>query len=142
MQTKFLPHGTRDAWFAGGSPIALLETWTRSRKPAEAVSDLAETPVRPAPSELLRRSLARGRLGHAYLFQGDSIEALETVAIEFVQALFCTQPVAGPDPGVAPAGTAHAANAMPTMPTRVQVARCTVECRDFSPEQVMCWGPR
>ncbi len=104
MQTKFLPHGTRDAWFAGGSPIALLETWTRSRKPADAVSDLAETPVRPAPSELLRRSLARGRLGHAYLFQGDSIEALETVAIEFVQALFCTQPVAGPDPGVAPAG--------------------------------------
>lgn len=68
------------------------------------MSDLAEAAARPAPSELLRRSLARGRLGHAYLFQGDSIEALETVAIEFIQALFCTRPVAGADPDVAPAG--------------------------------------
>jgi DNA polymerase-3 subunit delta' len=35
--------------------------------------------------ELLRRSLDRGRLGHAYLFTGDSLEDLEERAVEFIQ---------------------------------------------------------
>lgn len=60
--------------------------------------------LRPNPVALLRKSLAGGRLGHAYLFQGDSVEALESAAMEFIQSLFCTQPVAGPDPAEAPAG--------------------------------------
>lgn len=53
---------------------------------------------------MLRRSLAAGRLGHAYLFQGDSIEALESAAMEFIQSLFCTRPVPSHDPGMAPSG--------------------------------------
>jgi len=41
---------------------------------------------------LLRRSLERGRLGHAYLFSGDSTELLEAVAMELAATVNCTQP--------------------------------------------------
>lgn len=41
---------------------------------------------------LLRRSLERGRLGHAYLFSGDSTELLEAVAAELSATVNCTQP--------------------------------------------------
>lgn len=68
------------------------------------MTGLDASPSRPSPSEMLRRSLARGRLGHAYLFSGDSVEGLESAAMEFIRSLFCTSPVAGPDAGVAPAG--------------------------------------
>jgi DNA polymerase III subunit delta' len=43
--------------------------------------------------ELLQRSLARGRLGHAYLFAGDQLEALETLARTLAKTLNCRQPV-------------------------------------------------
>jgi DNA polymerase-3 subunit delta' len=43
--------------------------------------------------QLLQRSLARGRLGHAYLFTGDQIEALEGLARSLAKTLNCLQPV-------------------------------------------------
>jgi len=51
--------------------------------------------------ELLQRSLARQRLGHAYLFSGDNLEHLELVARTLAQTLNCerrrgNQAIAGP----------------------------------------------
>jgi DNA polymerase-3 subunit delta' len=43
--------------------------------------------------QLLQRSLARGRLGHAYLFTGDTLEALEDLARTLAKTLNCQQPV-------------------------------------------------
>jgi DNA polymerase-3 subunit delta' len=43
--------------------------------------------------QLLQRSLARGRLGHAYLFVGDSLEELETLARILAKTLNCQNPV-------------------------------------------------
>jgi DNA polymerase-3 subunit delta' len=43
--------------------------------------------------QLLQRSLARGRLGHAYLFTGDQIEALENLARTLAKTLNCQHPV-------------------------------------------------
>src|SRR6202012_3177241 len=42
--------------------------------------------------QLLQRSLARGRLGHAYLFTGDSLEELELVARTLAKTLNCLNP--------------------------------------------------
>ncbi len=42
--------------------------------------------------QLLQRSLARGRLGHAYLFTGDSLEELEALAANLAKTLNCLQP--------------------------------------------------
>jgi DNA polymerase-3 subunit delta' len=43
--------------------------------------------------QLLQRSLARGRLGHAYLFTGDSLEELELLARTLAKTLNCLNPV-------------------------------------------------
>jgi len=43
--------------------------------------------------ELLQRSLARGRLGHAYLFAGDRLEELELLARTLAKTLNCRNPV-------------------------------------------------
>ena len=43
--------------------------------------------------ELLQRSLARARLGHAYLFAGDQLEELETLARTLAKTLNCRTPV-------------------------------------------------
>ena len=43
--------------------------------------------------QLLQRSLARGRLGHAYLFAGDSLENLELLARTLAKTLNCQNPV-------------------------------------------------
>ena len=43
--------------------------------------------------QLLQRSLARGRLGHAYLFTGDALEELELLAGNLAKTLNCLQPV-------------------------------------------------
>lgn len=45
--------------------------------------------------QLLQRSLARGRLGHAYLFAGDQLDELETLARTLAKTLNCRQPVRG-----------------------------------------------
>ncbi|HVV71663.1 MAG TPA: DNA polymerase III subunit [Verrucomicrobiae bacterium] len=42
--------------------------------------------------ELLRRSLERGRLGHAYLFTGHQLEALEDLARTLAKTLNCSSP--------------------------------------------------
>lgn len=42
--------------------------------------------------ELLQRSLARQRLGHAYLFSGDDLERLQLVARTLAKTLNCLQP--------------------------------------------------
>ena len=42
---------------------------------------------------LLQRSLARGRLGHAYLFTGNRLEELEALARTLGKTLNCQQPV-------------------------------------------------
>src|SRR3974390_2866291 len=42
--------------------------------------------------QLLQRSLARKRLGHAYLFTGDSLEELETLARTLAKTLNCQNP--------------------------------------------------
>ena len=42
--------------------------------------------------ELLQRSLERGRLGHAYLFSGPSMDELEVLARMLAQTLNCQQP--------------------------------------------------
>lgn len=42
--------------------------------------------------QLLQRSLARGRLGHAYLFTGDQIEGLESLARTLAKTLNCLHP--------------------------------------------------
>ena len=43
--------------------------------------------------QLLQRSLARGRLGHAYLFTGHQLETLETLATTLAKTLNCQHPV-------------------------------------------------
>lgn len=43
--------------------------------------------------QLLQRSLARGRLGHAYLFSGDQMPELEAIARALAQTLNCLHPV-------------------------------------------------
>jgi len=43
--------------------------------------------------ELLQRSLACGRLGHAYLFAGDQLEELESLARTLAKTLNCRDPV-------------------------------------------------
>lgn len=48
---------------------------------------------------LLERSLAAGRVGHAYLFTGEEPGPLERVARAFAQALLCDRPVRGPAEG-------------------------------------------
>jgi DNA polymerase III subunit delta' len=43
--------------------------------------------------QLLQRSLARGRLGHAYLFSGEQLEELEAMARTLAKTLNCQNPV-------------------------------------------------
>src|SRR5277367_3919103 len=43
--------------------------------------------------QLLQRSLARGRLGHAYLFAGDHLEELESLARMLAKTLNCQNPI-------------------------------------------------
>src|SRR5689334_16097444 len=50
--------------------------------------------------ELLQRSLERGRLAHGYLFCGDKIEHLESVARTLSKTLNCQRPVIKSDHAV------------------------------------------
>jgi DNA polymerase-3 subunit delta' len=50
-------------------------------------------PVQSQGVQLLQRSLARGRLGHAYLFTGQQLEELETLARTLAKTLNCQNPV-------------------------------------------------
>lgn len=55
---------------------------------------LVETDIAPSETAaaLLRRSLERDRLGHAYLFTGEEIPALEDAAISLARTLLCETP--------------------------------------------------
>jgi DNA polymerase III subunit delta' len=44
-------------------------------------------------AQLLQRSLARGRLGHAYLFSGDQLDELELLARTLAKTLNCQNPL-------------------------------------------------
>ncbi|HZI76116.1 MAG TPA: hypothetical protein VFD73_19265, partial [Gemmatimonadales bacterium] len=48
---------------------------------------------------VLQRSLARGRLGHAYLFHGSDLAELEAVARTLAKTLSCERPVRGGEEG-------------------------------------------
>src|SRR5580692_4523834 len=50
--------------------------------------------------QLLQRSRARGRLGHAYLFTGEQIEELESLARTLAKTLNCLNPVKQNDASV------------------------------------------
>ncbi len=52
----------------------------------------ADFPEQEQVVALLQRSLERGRLGHAYLFAGDSLSELEAVARTLAKTLNCQQP--------------------------------------------------
>lgn len=43
--------------------------------------------------DLLQRSIARGRLGHAYLFTGQELDSLERIARTLAKTLNCRQPL-------------------------------------------------
>jgi DNA polymerase-3 subunit delta' len=50
-------------------------------------------PAQSQGVQLLQRSLARGRLGHAYLFTGGQLEGLEALARTLAKTLNCQAPV-------------------------------------------------
>jgi DNA polymerase-3 subunit delta' len=50
-------------------------------------------PAQSQGVQLLQRSLARGRLGHAYLFTGDQLAELESLARTLAKTLNCQHPV-------------------------------------------------
>lgn len=58
--------------------------------PAMAFRDFQE---REQGVQLLQRSLARGRLGHAYLFTGQQLDELEALARTLAKTLNCQHPV-------------------------------------------------
>ncbi len=57
-----------------------------------AFAELAES---SAGVQLLQRSLERGRLGHAYLFAGNQLAELESVAHNLIKTLNCKSPKVG-----------------------------------------------
>jgi len=71
------------------------------------------------PHHLLRRSLANGRLGHAYLFVGGDIENLESHAVELARTLNCQSPTATGETGI------------PLEPCRKCNACCKVDSHNF-----------
>ena len=57
-------------------------------------------PAASHATDLLRRSLANGRLGHAYLFAGGTIESLEAHATALARTLNCQSPPATGETGI------------------------------------------
>ncbi len=53
----------------------------------------SEFPKQKQGVQLLQRSLARGRLAHAYLFTGDQLDDLERVALTLAKTLNCQSPI-------------------------------------------------
>ena len=64
----------------------------RGKLAAMAFSDF---PDQQPGVQLLQRSLQRGRLAHAYLFIGDQLEELESLAQTLAKTLNCQQPIRG-----------------------------------------------
>ena len=53
----------------------------------------ADFPEQKHGIDLLQRSLEQGRLAHAYLFSGDELESLESLARTLAKTLNCLKPV-------------------------------------------------
>ena len=90
--------GKKRAWPSGSKTnygIAL----PKRRSYKTPVPDASQTTASHA-TELLRRSLANGRLGHAYLFVGGTIESLEAHATELARTLNCQSPPAVGETGI------------------------------------------
>jgi DNA polymerase III subunit delta' len=73
-----------------GRPARLQSLGIRKFQTRMAFKDI---PRQTQGVQLLQRSLARGRLGHAYLFTGDQMEDLELVARTLAKILNCLNPV-------------------------------------------------
>ncbi|HAV62649.1 MAG TPA: hypothetical protein DCY13_09815 [Verrucomicrobiales bacterium] len=56
-----------------------------------------DLPQFSAPIALLRRSLAKGRLAHAYLLTGESLDDLELLARNLAKVVNCAEGQSGPD---------------------------------------------
>ena len=70
----------------------------------------AQFPEQDDSIQLLQRSLARGRLGHAYLFCGHRIERLEALARTLAKTLNCSAPPGSASPGHPPDCCDHCLN--------------------------------
>ncbi len=70
----------------------------------------AQFPEQDGAIQLLQRSLARGRLGHAYLFCGHRLEQLETLARTLAKTLNCLSPQGGSSPKAPPDCCDHCLN--------------------------------
>lgn len=70
----------------------------------------ADFPDQQQPVQLLQRSLARGRLGHAYLFSGTRLDLLEGIARTLAKTLNCERRAATADPALAPDSCDHCRN--------------------------------
>ncbi len=62
----------------------------------------ADFPDQELSVKLLQRSLERGRLGHAYLFAGNHLDALEALARTLAKTLNCERPVRAGEAAVKP----------------------------------------
>ncbi len=90
--------GKKHAWARGSkmnSGIALGK-----RRPYKTPVPDASQMTASQATDLLRRSLANGRLGHAYLFVGGTIESLESHATELARTLNCQSPPATGETGI------------------------------------------
>src|ERR1700690_3453917 len=66
---------------------------TRNRAKTNGGMAFKNFPKQSPGVQLLQRSLARGRLGHAYLFTGHRLEELELLARTLAKTLNCQKPV-------------------------------------------------
>jgi DNA polymerase-3 subunit delta' len=66
---------------------------TRNRAKTTGGMAFKSFPQQTQGVQLLQRSLARGRLGHAYLFTGHRLEELELLARTLAKTLNCQKPV-------------------------------------------------
>ena len=73
-----------------GRPARLQSLGVRKFQTRMAFKDI---PRQTQGVQLLQRSLARGRLGHAYLFTGDQLDDLELLARTLAKTLNCRNPV-------------------------------------------------
>jgi DNA polymerase III subunit delta' len=74
----------------------------------------AQLPEQEGSIQLLQRSLARGRLGHAYLFCGSRLERLEILARTLAKTLNCLSPRGGSSPDQPPDCCDHCLNCRKT----------------------------
>src|SRR5258707_92274 len=93
-------------WMAGRKGAFRCSSNTRlisSPRAARAENSMAfkDFPEQNNVVQLLRRSLERGRLAHAYLFSGTDLGELEAVARTLAKTLNCEQPPYRTDGGLA-----------------------------------------